>query len=87
MVPSYVVGMMLPPAGLFPLHTTAAMPERGLLMMDTQKMRAGIRAFGRAVLSPLGDVERTVEFAAHWQQHLIRTDALPEMRRERRGTR
>jgi hypothetical protein len=56
-------------------------------MMDRQKMRAGIRAFGRAVLSPLGDVERTVEFAAHWQQHLIRTDALPEARRERRGER
>ncbi len=56
-------------------------------MMDTHKVRAGIRAFGRAILSPLGDVERTVEFAARWQQRLIRTDALPEMRRERRGTR
>ena len=55
--------------------------------MNTQKMRAGIRAFGRAILSPLGDAERAVEFAAHLQQHLIRTDALPETRRERRGTR
>lgn len=55
--------------------------------MGTQKMRAGIRAFGRVILSPLGDVERTVEFAAQWQQHLIRTDALPEMRRERRASR
>jgi hypothetical protein len=79
--------MMLPVAALFLLDITAAMPERGLLTMVTQKMRTGIRAFGRAVLSPLGDVERTVEFAAHWQQHLIRTDALPEMRRERRGAR
>lgn len=72
---------------LFLLDSTAAMPGKGLIKMDRQKMRAGIRAFGRAILSPLGDVERTVEFAAHWQQHLIRTDALPEMRRERRGTR
>jgi len=55
--------------------------------MSTQKVRAGIRAFGRAVFSPLADVERTVEFAAHLQQHLIRTDALPEVRRERHGTR
>ena len=55
--------------------------------MDGQKMRAGFRAFGRAILSPLGDVERTVEFAAHWQRHHIRTDALPDVRRERRGTR
>jgi len=66
---------------------TAAMPGKGLIEIGTQKMRAGIRAFGRAILSPLGDVERTVEFAAQWQQHLIRTDALPEMRRERRVTR
>jgi len=55
--------------------------------MNTQKARAGIRAFGRAVLSPLSDMERTVEFAAHMQQHLIRSDALPETRQERRGTR
>ncbi|MGI8854144.1 MAG: hypothetical protein ACR2JW_00205 [Thermomicrobiales bacterium] len=55
--------------------------------MNTQKVRAGIRAFGRAVVSPLADMERTVEFAAQLQQHLIRTDALPEARRERRGTR
>lgn len=71
----------------FLLDTTAAMPERDILMMDTQKMRAGIRAFGRAILSPLGDAERAVEFAAHLQQHLIRSDALPETRRERRGIR
>ncbi|MDQ2785861.1 MAG: hypothetical protein M3Y58_12750 [Chloroflexota bacterium] len=54
--------------------------------MNAQRVRAGIRAFGRAILSPLGDVEQTVEFAAHWQQRLIRSDALPETRRERRGT-
>ena len=54
-------------------------------MMDTQRMRTGLRTFGWALLSPFGDVERTVELAAHWQQHLIRTDALPETRRERRG--
>jgi hypothetical protein len=86
MVRSYVKGMLPPLAALF-LIVRQRCRERGLFMMDTQKMRAGIRAFGRAILSPLGDVERTVEFAAHWQQHLIRTDALPEMRRERRGTR
>ncbi|MHB8648228.1 MAG: hypothetical protein ACYDAR_20810 [Thermomicrobiales bacterium] len=55
--------------------------------MNTQKMRAGVRAFGRAILSPLSDVERTVEFAAQLQQQLIRSDALPEARRERRGAR
>ena len=55
--------------------------------MKTQKVRAGIRAFGRAVLSPLSDVERTVEFAAQLQQHLFRTDALPDVRRERHGNR
>ncbi len=54
--------------------------------MKTQTVRAGIRAFGRAIVSPLADMERTVEFAAQLQQHLIRTDALPEARRERRGT-
>jgi hypothetical protein len=55
--------------------------------MRTQKVRAGIRAFGRVVFSPLAEMERTVEFAAHLQQQLIRTDALPDVRRERRGTR
>lgn len=56
-------------------------------MTDTQKIRAGIRAFGRAVVSPLAETERTVEFAAQLQKHLIRTDALPDGRRERHGTR
>lgn len=55
--------------------------------MNAQKVRVGMRAFGRAILSPLTDMERTVEFAAQLQQHLIRTDALPDARRERRGTR
>jgi hypothetical protein len=55
--------------------------------MKSQKVRAGIRAFGRAVFSPLAEMERTVEFAAQLQQQLIRTDALPDVRRERRGTR
>jgi hypothetical protein len=60
---------------------------RGFIEMKTQRVRAGIRAFGRAVFSPLAEMERTVEFAAQLQQQLIRTDALPDVRRERRGTR
>ena len=40
---------------------TAGIAGKGHIENDTQKMRAGIRAFGRAVLSPLADVERTVE--------------------------
>jgi hypothetical protein len=55
--------------------------------MVTQQVRAGMRAFGRAVFSPLAEMERTVEFAAQLQQQLIRTDALPDVRRERRGMR
>lgn len=55
--------------------------------MQTQKVRAELRAFGRAILSPLADVERTVEFAAHMRQQLIRTDALPGQRRARRAAR
>jgi hypothetical protein len=47
-------------------------------------MRGGLRAFGRAMLVPLADIERTVDFAARLQQQLIRTDALPEAARERR---
>ena len=37
----------------------------------------------------LGELEdrRPVAVTVWFQQHLIRTDALPEMRRERRGTR
>ena len=50
-------------------------------------MRSGLRAFGRALLLPLTDMERTVEFTAHLQQQLIRTDALPEAARERRAYR
>lgn len=55
--------------------------------MNAQKIRAGIRAFGRAIVSPLAEMERTVEFTAHVQRQLIRTDALPDTRRERRGAR
>jgi hypothetical protein len=51
----------------------------------SQRMRKGLRAFGRAILSPLADVERTVEFTAQLQRQLIRTDALPEATRERRA--
>lgn len=50
-------------------------------------LRSGWRTLGRIVLTPLTDVERTVELAARLQQQLIRTDALPEMTRERRATR
>lgn len=71
----------------FFLDITAEMPGKGLIEMNTQKVRAGFRAFGRALLSPLADVERTVEVAAQLQRQLIRTDALPDVRRERRGTR
>ncbi len=53
----------------------------------TARMRSGLRAFGRALLLPLADIERTVEFTAQLQQQLIRTDALPEAARERRASR
>lgn len=69
------------------LDSTAQLPGKGLFKMNTHKVRAGIRTFGRVVFSPLAEMERTVEFAAHWQRHLIRTDALPDARRERRGAR
>lgn len=56
--------------------------------METQKhARGGWRTLGRILLSPLTDSERTVEMTARLQQQLIRTDALPEMRRERRAAR
>lgn len=55
--------------------------------MQTKSVHAGLRAFGRAILSPLAYAERTVEFTAELQQQLIRTDALPEQRRERRVAR
>lgn len=60
---------------------------KGSIEMVTKKVGAGIRAFGRAILSPLADTERTVEFAAQMQRHLIRTDALPDAPRHRRGIR
>ena len=71
---------------LFGAYITAVMPRKGRIEMKAQTARAGLRAFGRAILSPLADVGRTVEFAAHAHQQVIRTDALPE-RRERRVTR
>lgn len=49
------------------------------------RMRSGLRTFGRVLLSPLADMERTVEVTARLQQQLIRTDALPETARERRA--
>ncbi|MCA1723486.1 MAG: hypothetical protein LC748_04390 [Thermomicrobia bacterium] len=79
-------GRVLPIAALFSRYYGSD-AGKGHIEMEIPKVRAGFRAFGRAILQPLCDVERTVEFAAHWQQHLIRTDALPETRRERRGTR
>ncbi len=67
-------------------YITAGVPRKGRIQMKVQTARAGLRAFGRAILSPLADLGRTVEFAAHAHQQVIRTDALPE-RRERRVTR
>jgi hypothetical protein len=53
----------------------------------TTRMRSGWRAFGRALLLPLTDMERTIACTAHLQRQLIRTDALPEAARERRAHR
>ena len=55
--------------------------------MQARKVRAGLRAFGRAMLSPLADTDRMVELTARAQQQLIRTDALPAQRHERRAAR
>jgi hypothetical protein len=80
-------GTIMPAGSVVPSRYYGINAGKGSIEMNTQKVRAGIRAFGRAVVSPLAEMERTVEFAAHLQQQLIRTDALPDARRERRGTR
>jgi hypothetical protein len=87
MVLSLLDGAIVPTGGVARSRYYGRDAGKGSIERVTQQVRAGMRAFGRAVFSPLAEMERTVEFAAQLQQQLIRTDALPDVRRERRGTR